>query len=130
MFFTHCSRKFKAQVVWFLYDIQGFSDRYLKIGRCPVCKKKVCEIREVRIVDNKEFRKFVIGEEATRLIGLHKDNINYTSLDRKVKKCRVSMPRTIRFGVNKVVKVGKQTVLRQRAVDFSGNREIVREINI
>lgn len=126
--FNHCSLDFKPYEIWYLYDIKGFIDRQLKLGKCPDCKKDVVELIETRISDNKVFAQSWDGKPAIKVAEQNKCRVNYSSLDRKVKKCKVSMPKTLRYGVNKSVKVGKMLKFRQRAVDFYGNTELLKEV--
>ncbi len=127
--FNHCSQNFKPFETWFLFNIKGFHDRKLLMGRCPICKCFYVELVETRVTDGKIFSDGGIKEKATKLVELCKNQVDYSSLDLKVAKMpNKKMPRGFRYGVNTIVNVKGEKKLRQRAVDFFGNRELIREV--
>lgn len=82
-------------------------------------------------MDGKVFESQSYKKDALHIIGLNVDKVLYSSLDVVAKKkVKVSMPRTIRYGENKVVKIGNDYKVRQRAVDFHGNKELIKEVRI
>lgn len=131
MFFKHCNQKFKPYEVWYLYDNKGFYERSLKLGKCPVCKKEIAELHEKRKDDDKVFTQLAIGKEkVSRLTNLNITCVNYSSQDLKTKKCKVTMPKYIRSGENKIVSVGGKKYQRMNAVSRYGQKECIRDIPI
>lgn len=126
--FNHCSQNFKPYLTWFLFDIKGFHNRELLIGRCPVCKTDIVDLRETRITDGKLFSDVGIKEKATKLVELCKHQVDYTSQDLKLKKCKYRFMRGICWGDNRTVKVGKQKKYRAYAVSFYGRRKLIKEV--
>ena len=47
-FMKHCKQEFRPFDIWYLFDNKGFYDRSLKLGKCPVCKKAIAELKEIR----------------------------------------------------------------------------------
>jgi len=103
----HCQREFKPIDIWYLESNKDFYGRYLKIGRClnPKCKKTVAELVEIRKTDDKVFRQFETEKKAEKLIALNKNSVVCTSQELKLKACKTIMPRSIRYGENKIVRV-------------------------
>lgn len=133
MRFEHCSNKFKPYDIWYLYDNKGFYERCLYLGRCPICKKDIAELRERRKSDDKLFKQLVIGKDKVKhLADLNKNSINYSASDIRIKNSvKISMPRTIRYGENKLIKRGDKTILRQNAVSWiDGRKENIKDINL
>ena len=73
----HCKQDFKPFDIWYLYDNKGFYDRLLKLGKCPVCKKPIAELRETRKEDDVIFTQFEVGSEAERLAEINRNSVNY-----------------------------------------------------
>lgn len=133
MRFKHCNSKFKPYDIWFLFDNKQFYQRSLYLGRCPYCKKDIAELVERRKSDDKLFKQLVIGKDKVKhLAELNKNSINYTAMDIKVKNSvKISMPRTIRYGENKIIKRGDKTFIRQNAVSWvNGRKENLKDIKV
>ena len=91
----------------------------------------MAELTERRLRDEKIFPNTYTKKDALHVIELNKDKIMYTSLEVKArKKVSVTMPQTIRYGENKIVKIGKETRLRQRAKSFRTGSELIKEVRI
>lgn len=129
--FKHCSQKFKPYETWFLYDNKGFYERSLIIGKCPVCKKPVAELKEKRKADDKTFYQLAVGKEKVeRLTGICINSVNYSSQDLKTKKSKMTLPKYIRYGENKFIKKGGKTFQRMNAVGRYGQREVIQDIPV
>lgn len=129
--FEHCSQKFKPYEVWYLYDNKGFYNRSLAFGRCPACKKFLAELKETRKADDKVFYQLAVGDsKVNKLAELNRNNVNYSSQDIKVKKCKMTMPKHIRYGENKIVSIGGKRYQRMNAVSRYGQRECVKDISL
>ncbi len=129
----HCQREFKPIDIWYLESNKDFYGRYLKIGRClnPKCKKTVAELVEIRKTDDKVFRQFETEKKAEKLIALNKNSVVCTSQELKLKACKTIMPRSIRYGENKIVTVKGKKFQRQNAVSWiNGRKEKIKDIPI
>lgn len=127
--FIHCSQKFRPYETWFLYDNKGFYERSLIIGKCPICKKPVAELKEKRKSDDRVFTQLAVGEQKVeRLTGMCVGCVNYSSQDLKTKKCKVTLPKYIRYGENKIVKIGGKKYQRMSAVSRWGTKECIKDI--
>lgn len=127
----HCGRSFKHFDTWFLFDNKGFYKREVKLGRCPKCLKVIIEINEIRKSDDRIFTQYAEGKEAQKIAENYKKLINYTALEIKQKACKVTMPKSIRYGENKIVKKGNRKFLKQNAVSWiNGKKETIKEIEI
>lgn len=129
--FKHCNQKFKPYEVWYLYDNKGFYERSLELGRCPVCKKEIAELKEKRKSDDKIFTQLAVGKDKVeKLTKLNVNRVNYSSQDVKVKRCKVVMPKWIRSGENKIIIKGGKKYQRMNAVSHFGYKECLCDIPI
>lgn len=127
--FEHCSQKFKPYEVWYLFDNKGFYDRCLSFGKCPVCKKNLAELKETRKADDKVFYQLAVGDnKVNKLAELNRNCVIYSSQDIKVRKCKMTMPKYLRYGENKTVSIGGKKYQRMNAVSRYGRRECIKDI--
>lgn len=124
MLMRHCNVNTEPSEVWFLKDIEFFTDRILLIGKCDVCKKDIVTLIEVRKKDNIPFVNNLSGQKAIKVKTREKKRIDYTlsSLNQQNSSWV--------YGVNVGIKNknGDVTQVRQYAADFNGKRKIVKRI--
>lgn len=124
MLMRHCNVNTEPSEVWFLNDIEFFTDRILLIGKCKQCNKDIVSLIEVRKKDNIPFVNNLSGQKAIKVKTREKKRINYTisSLNKKYSNWI--------YGVNVAIKntKGDVTQVRQYAADFNGKRKIVKRI--
>jgi len=124
MLMRHCNVNTEPSEVWFLKDIEFFTDRILLIGKCDVCKKDIVTLIEVRKKDNIPFVNILSGQKAIKVKTREKKRIDYTlsSLNQQSSSWV--------YGVNVGIKNknGDVTQVRQYASDFNGRRKIVKRI--
>ncbi len=124
MLMRHCNVNTEPSEVWFLKDIEFFTDRILLIGKCDVCKKDIITLIEVRKKDNIPFVNNLSGQKAIKVKTREKKRIDYTlsSLNQQSSSWV--------YGVNVGIKNknGDVTQVRQYAADFNGKRKIVKRI--
>ena len=122
MMIRHCNVNQEPVEVWFLKDIELFSDRVLLIGNCSKCGKKIATLIEVRISDDVPFVDNLTGYDAERVIENERKRIDYTlnSLSKHYSGWI--------YGVNKEIKnrSGKTTQIRQYASNFDGKKILVK----
>ena len=78
MLMRHCNVNTEPSEVWFLKDIEFFTDRILLIGKCDVCKKDIVTLIEVRKKDNIPFVNILSGQKAIKVKTREKKRIDYT----------------------------------------------------
>lgn len=124
MLMRHCNVNTEPSEVWFLKDIEFFTNRILLIGKCNVCKKDIITLIEVRKNDNIPFVNNLSGQKAIKVKTIEKKRIDYTlsSLNQQSSSWV--------YGVNVGIKNknGDVTQVRQYAADFNGKRKIVKRI--
>lgn len=124
MLMRHCNVNTEPSEVWFLKDIEFFTDRILLIGKCDLCKKDIITLIEVRKKDNIPFVNVLSGQKAIKVKTREKKRIDYTlsSLNQQSSSWV--------YGVNVGIKNknGDVTQVRQYAADFNGKRKIVKRI--
>ena len=124
-----CRKKFKPYETWHLYDSECFYDRSLTIGRCPVCSKLIAVLKETRKADDRVFYNQVSGKYKTdRLLELNKNNVSYST--KNLIKHKMTRPKYLRFGENKIVRIGKKIYQRMNAVSRYGIRECIKDIRL
>lgn len=122
----HCC-KFKADDIYYLADNDLYTSRYLSVGFCPICKKPVAELVEWRF-DGAFKRLSKTGIDADRFVFRYKNEIVYSVREINYKKAKYK-PFGWKYGINKCVKSGKKTVIKQYACDFYGNKELIKNVN-
>ena len=120
-----CNKKVNCGTVWYLRDIKNFTSRKLFIGQCSVCKDDVVVLFEKRISDNKIFINEFTGIEAVKTIYREKKRKVTTIPDIKSDNLYGWV-----YGINTIVKRKNGKLIRQYASDFSGNRNLRKEVCI
>lgn len=124
MMMRHCNVNQEPLEVWFLKDIDLFSDRMLLIGNCSECGKKIATLVEIRISDDVPFVDNLSGISAERVIENERKRIDYTlnSLNKHYSGWT--------YGINKEIKnkSGSVTQIRQYASNFDGKKKLVKRI--
>ena len=114
-----------------MYDNKGFYDRSLALGRCPVCKKSIAELKETRKADDKVFYQLAVGDsKVQKLTELNLNSVNYSSQDVKTKQCKMTLPKHLRYGENKIVNIGGKKYQRMNAVSKYGLKECIKDIPV
>ena len=124
---VHCNMKIRPEVVWFLHPDSEFENRKLYITHCPVCGKLVVRyLRQGIMTGNCLSDTFTKGKAEKLLESLRKER-EYTSFDLIKNKGICGF----RYGENieKKVKGGKK-VLVQKSVDFYGNKETIKTVQL
>ncbi len=119
----HCCQ-FKADDIYYLKETNLYVTRKLSIGFCPICKKPVAELVEIRF-DGVITRDYKIGIQANDLAMKYKDDILYSMKQCNYQKFK-SKPFGWKYGVNKSVKIRGEERVRQYACDFYGNKELIK----
>lgn len=121
----HCC-SFKADDIYFLKETNLYISRKLSIGFCPICKKPIAELIEVRF-DGSIKRDYKVGYKANELAIKHKDEIEYSMRECNFLRFK-SKPFGWKYGVNKEVKIKGKDKIRQYAYDFYGNKELIKTL--
>ena len=117
--------KIRPTVIWFLNPTTEYTNRRLEIAHCPKCDKLIVNyIRENIVTGNIVCDMYSKGK-AEKLMEELRSSKEYTSLDLIRNKGLYGF----RYGENKEIKKGNKKVTVQRAVDFYGNKELVKEVN-
>lgn len=126
--FNHCGLKFKAYDVWFLANTKECDNRILYIGFCPHCLKDFTCLIETSKTENKTFNKIKSGKAALKEIELCRTDKLYTANDLKIKKGK---PYGWIYGENVEIHNNKGEIIkiRQKACDYYGQKEVIREIS-
>lgn len=123
---VHCNMKVRPTVIWFLYPNKDYTNRKLEIAYCPKCNKRIVRyVRENVITGNinsEQFSKY----KAEKLIDELAAEKEYSSFDLFTQKGLHGF----RYGENKEIKKNGKSVVVQKSVDFYGNKEVVKQINI
>lgn len=127
--FQHCGQKIKPTDIWFLANNKDCINRVLYIASCPRCLKTFTCLIETNINESKTYTKIKKGKQAIQEIELCRFDCLYTSNDLKIKKGK---PCGWIYGENKEIrnKQGEVVQIRQRACDYFGQKEIVKELSI
>ena len=119
----HCTN-FRPDVVYCLEDTNLFTSGKLSAGFCPKCGKLVIELYDIRF-DGDIKKVMYAGSQAYKLFNKLKTRILYTIEGNK----RKERPYGWKYGINKEVKRGGKTVVKQYACDFYGNKEVIKTIS-
>ena len=115
--------KVNPYIIWFLYPNQEYTDRKLEIAHCPKCEKLLVRYSRRGILTSKILSDTFSKGKAEKLLEELRKEKEYTSWDLMFNKGMYGF----RYGETKVVKKGGKEILVDRAVDFNGNKEIIRE---
>lgn len=119
----HCC-SFKADDIYYLEDTNLYVNRKLSIGFCPICNRPVAELVEISFTGAIE-RTRMAGIKANNLVLSLKDQIVYSMRECNYLRFKAK-PYGWKYGVNKLVKNKDNYCLKQYAVDFYGNKELVK----
>jgi len=122
MFITNGSRKLKHKIVWFLADINGFTERKLFIFEDIF--KQFTVLEEKSIDTDKIFSQKNSGKKALDIIERERSRLLYTSEDIRIKKGK---PYGWTYGENREIHNNKGEVvkIKQLRCDYFGQKEIV-----
>lgn len=143
---NHCNNDFRPYDVWYLNDIKeitrhndktgnedilrdGFYNRCLYLGKCPVCKKDVVILSETRQKDGQIFQDKAVGEKSQSLVDKVINQVNFTRQEVKIKKGK---PYKWTYAENKEIhnNQGKVIAIRRKACDWYGQKEVREEIRL
>ena len=115
--------KIRAEVVWFLYPNEEYTDRKLYITHCPVCRKLLVRYVRQGIMTGKYLSDTYSKGKAEKLLESFRKEKEYTSFDLIKRKGIYGF----RYGEN-VIRKGKdgKEILVQKSVDFFGNKETIK----
>ena len=119
----HCCQ-FKADDVYYLKETNLFVNRKLSIGFCPICKKPVAELIEIRF-DGVINRDYKVGIQANDLAMKCKGDILYSMKQCNYQKLKAK-PFGWKYGINKLSQLNGKECIRQYACDFYGNKELIK----
>ena len=122
----HCNSVFNAEDIWFLLDDDKYINRKLYLASCPICNKKIA----LYSYCDKDFRnyyeQYFYSGGVTRIKEKFKKEVTSTMLGFRDK---YKAPSGFKYGKNKeVIKKGKIVAIKQYAVDFYGNKILVKKI--
>lgn len=129
--FEHCGQKFKPTDIWYLKDNENFYNRVLYITSCPKCLITLTCLIETSKTENRTFGigKIKSGKKAIKEMELCRFDTIYTNNDFRIEKGR---PYGWVYGENKEIKnrKGEVIAIRQKAVDYFGQKEIVKTVKV
>lgn len=122
MFIQCGSRRIKHNVVWFLADINGFTERKLFIFEDIIKRHTVLE--EKSIESGKVFSQKNSGKKAEEIIERERIRLLYTSDDIRIKKGK---PYGWTYGDNREIhnRKGEVVEIRRYRSDYFGQKEIL-----
>lgn len=122
----HCNSVFQAQDIWFLLDSEKFTQRKIYLAICPICNKDIALFSCFNIENNTYQEQYFYSGGAKRIREKYKKEVTSTMLGFKNKyRC----PSGFKYGKNiEIKKNGKVVGIEQYAVDFWGNKILVKKI--
>ena len=118
--------KIRPTVIWFLYPNKDYTNRKLEIAYCPKCEKRIVRYVKENIVTgnitSEQFSKY----KAEKLIQELSAEKEYSSFDLFTQKGLYGF----RYGENKEIKRDGKIVAIQKSVDFYGNKEVVKQVQM
>lgn len=114
-----CNTKNKVIEVQDLYEIKGFTDRYLIIGLCSKCNRDIALLIETRIEDHKTFVNKTTGYEAIKTIRREQKRVKHKQSFNSKNNLQ-----GWKYGLNKqrVNKYGKITSIKQYSCEYKTNK--------
>ena len=124
MFIKSGSRKIKHNVVWFLADINGFTERKLFIFEDVCSLKTITVLEEKSIESGRVFSQKDSGKKADKIIERERIRLLYTSEDIRIKKGK---PYGWTYGDNREIhnRNGEVIAIRQYRRDYYGQKEMI-----
>ena len=126
MFISMGNKKIKHKIIWFLADLNSFSERKLYIFEISETKKVVVLCETDKLKELKFIQKFK-GKPALKLLEREKIRLLYTSDDIKIKKGK---PFGWTYGENIEIHNCKGEVIKikQNRCDYFGQKETIKII--
>lgn len=119
----HCC-EFRADDIYYLKETSLYVNRKLSIGFCPICQKPVAELTEISFTGSVQ-RIRESGLKAHNLMKKLSDEILYSMRECNYQRLK-SKPFGWRYGLNKCVNNKNKKQIKQYAVDFYGNKELIK----
>lgn len=128
MYIKQGERKLKHKIIWFLADINGFTERQLYIFEYFVLKngdytaKTITVLVEKNIISGEVYSQKSKGQEALKILEREKMRLLYTSDDIKIKKGK---PYGWVYGDNREIhnRKGEVVEIRRYRCDYHGQKE-------
>ena len=130
MFLTHGTKKIKHKTIWFLADLNNFTERKLYIFEFIDQKVKIITVLvEKDKLTGEVFSQRNKGQKANDIIERERIRILFTSDDIKVQKGK---PYGWIYGENKEIhnRKGQVIAIKVKACDFYGQKGTVKCINV
>ena len=127
MFLSYGTYKIKHKVIWFLADINDFTERKLYIFE--IHGKKITVLQEKNKLTNEVFSQKNSGKNALEIIEREGIRKLYTSDDIRIIKGK---PFGWTYGNNKEIhnKKGEVIAVKQERCDFYGQKETVNTVDV
>ena len=124
----HCNSVFSANDIWFLLDKDNYTNRRIYLAKCPICNKNIALLSFMDTNTNTFIEQYFYSGGVTRIKEKYKKDVVSTMLGFKYK---YKAPSGFKYGINKEIKKnGKIIALKQYACDFSGNKALVKKIDV
>lgn len=130
MFLTYGTRKIKHKTIWFLAELNNFTERKLYIFEFIDKKvKTITVLVEKDKLTGEIFSQKSKGQQAKDVIEREKIRILFTSDDIKVQKGK---PFGWIYGENKEIhnKKGQVIAIKQKACDYFGQKETIKCVDV
>lgn len=121
MFIAFGAKKIKHKLIWFLSDLDGFTERKLYIFK-PQNNKNITVLAEKNKITGNVFYQKDIGQKALNTIKREEIRKLYTSEEIKITKGK---PCGWVYGENIEIKTKKGVSIKQKRCDFYGQKETV-----
>lgn len=130
MFLTHGTKKIKHKTIWFLADLNNFTERKLYIFEFIDQKVKIITVLvEKDELTGEVFSQRNKGQKANDIIERERIRILFTSDDIKVQKGK---PYGWIYGENKEIhnRKGQVVAIKVKACDFYGQKETIKCVDV
>ncbi|MBQ4113769.1 hypothetical protein IJD34_00020 [bacterium] len=130
MFLTHGTKKIKHKTIWFLADLNNFTERKLYIFEFIDQKVKIITVLvEKDKLTGEVFSQRNKGQKANDIIERERIRILFTSDDIKVQKGK---PYGWIYGENKEIhnRKGQVVAIKVKACDFYGQKETIKCVDV
>lgn len=130
MFLTQGTRKIKHKTIWFLADLNNFTERKLYIFEYIDKKiKTITVLFEKDKLTGEVFSQRNKGQKSKDIMEQERIRILFTSDDIKVEKGK---PFGWVYGENKEIhdRKGKVVAIKQKACDYYGQKETIKRVDV
>lgn len=130
MFLVHGTSKIQHKVIWFLADMNGFTERKLYIFEVYGKKTKVITVlQEKNNITNEVYSQKNSGKNALEIIERERIRKLYTSDDIKIQKGK---PYGWTYGENKEIhnRKGEVIAIKQNRCDYFGQKETISTVDV